>query len=274
MPSLETARRMARASPGETNGMRLKRASDETMEGTWDNDIQSKVCYVYDHAHDDSPEKAQGMTYERTTKTRIDAKFIVTSYGSISKDQEEFHLQFKPSQPVRFKSGDPMSYFETDYRKKYGVLDWPIGMWVDIPDEKGMYRKWLVCSRADGNQFTKYSVLPANYRLYWIERHGSDRIKRSMWCVLRMQSSYRNVRAYGKTHRKEGPLTAGKPLESRKLQHKDETSLCAKVQKMRELGGRQPSPEQGKAQRSEHYARRTSVRNGGGLNRKYGMALI
>ena len=60
-----------------TLGEKLKSDSDMLMELTWDSDIQSKICYIYDFYHDDQPRLAEGMTYENTTKTRIDAKFIV-----------------------------------------------------------------------------------------------------------------------------------------------------------------------------------------------------
>ena len=91
-------------------------------------DIQSKVCYIYDYFHDDQPDKNVGMTYENTTKTKIDVKFIVKTYQSIDKDQVEYYIQFRPSQKVWFEEGDELYYFETDYRRKYGVQDFPIGL--------------------------------------------------------------------------------------------------------------------------------------------------
>ena len=102
-----------------TLGEKLKSDSDKIMELTWNNDIQSKICYIYDFYHDDQPRLAQGMTYENTTKTRIDAKFIVKSYQSMDKDQVEYYIQFKPTQKTHFSEGDELYYFETDYRKKY-----------------------------------------------------------------------------------------------------------------------------------------------------------
>ena len=66
-----------------TLGEKLKADSDMIMEYTWENDPQAKVCYIYDHFHDDQPHKNMGMTYENTTKTKIDAKFIVKSNQSI-----------------------------------------------------------------------------------------------------------------------------------------------------------------------------------------------
>lgn len=156
-------------------------------------DIQSKVCYIYDYYHDDKPWLAEDITHDNTTKTKIDAKFIVTKYSSIDKDQVEYHLQFRPSQPVRFTENDELYYYETDYKKRYST-QFPIGLFVDIPDEKNVYRKWLIVAREEGNQFLKYSVLPCDYYLHWIEVNGTERIKRKMWCVSRAMNSYTSGR--------------------------------------------------------------------------------
>ena len=191
MPSLQTARRVANAknNGAKTIGQIYKEQSDELMEWTWDNDIQSKVCYIYDYFHDDQPELKDHMTYDNTTKTRIDAKFIIKTYQSMDKDQVEYYLQFKPSQKTEFSEGDELYYFETGYRKKYHNDDF-IGMFIDIPDDKSVYRKWIICKKEIANQFVKFLILPVNYQLMWIETKGQEKIKRKMWCVLRNQNSY------------------------------------------------------------------------------------
>ena len=191
MPSLQTARRVANAknNGAKTIGQIYREQSDELMEWTWDNDIQSKVCYIYDYFHDDQPELKDHMTYDNTTKTRIDTKFIIKTYQSMDKDQVEYYLQFKPSQKTEFSEGDELYYFETDYRKKYHNDDF-IGMFIDIPDDKGIYRKWIICKKEIANQFVKFLILPVNYQLMWIETKGQEKIKRKMWCVLRNQNSY------------------------------------------------------------------------------------
>lgn len=199
MPSLQTARRIAHAknNGAKTIGQIYKEQSDWAMEQTWDNDIQSKVCYIYDYFHDDfftdehgiTRSLAEGMTYENTNKTKIDAKFIIKSYQSMDKDQVEYYLMFRPSQPVKFNEGDDLYYYETDFRKRYGAT-FPIGLWVDLPDDRGVYHKWLICRNEPANQFPKYLILPANYELMWVEKNNEKRIKRRMWCVLRQQMSY------------------------------------------------------------------------------------
>ena len=184
-------------SQGNTIGQILKQQSDDIMEETFENDIATKTCYIYDHFHDDfftdehgiTRSLAEGMTYENTNKTKIDAKFIIKSYQSMDKDQVEYYLMFRPSQPVRFNEGDDLYYYETDFRKRYGAT-FPIGLFVDVPDDRGIYHKWIVCRDEPANQFPKYLILPVNYELTWIEKSNDKRIKRRMWCCLRQQNSY------------------------------------------------------------------------------------
>lgn len=191
MPSLQTARRVANAknNGAKTIGQIYKEESDWAMEQTWDNDIQSKICYIYDFYHDDQPRLAEGMTYENTTKTRIDAKFIVKSYQSMDKDHVDYYIQFKPTQKTHFSEGDELYYFETDYRKKYHNDNF-IGLFIDIPNDENIYEKWMILRTEPANQFPKYLILKCNYELMWIENNGTEKIKRRMWSVLKMQSSY------------------------------------------------------------------------------------
>ena len=180
-----------------TLGEQLKADSDKLMELTWDNDIQSKRCFIYDYFHDDYVIDEKGnrkilkedMTYEKTNKTPIDAKFIIKSYQSIDKDRIDYYLQFKPSQKTKFSPDDELYYLEKNYKQKYGS-DIFIGCFIDIPDDAGVYHKWIIIEKEIANQFPKYLILPANYELSWIERDSSRRIKRKMWCCLRSQNSY------------------------------------------------------------------------------------
>ena len=177
---------------GHTNltlGDKLKAESDKVMEITWDRDIQAKKAYIYDYFHDDQPDKNKGMTYENTTKTSVDIKFIVKSYQSVDKDQVEFYLQFRPSQKFEFDKDDELYYFETGYKNIY-KSSFPIGLYVDIPNSRGVYEKWIIVDQEYANQFQKFLILPCDYQLMWIEKRGQDRIKRKMWSVLRNQNSY------------------------------------------------------------------------------------
>lgn len=191
MPSLQTARRVANAknNGAKTIGQIYKEQSDEMMEWTWYNDEQSKLCYIYDWKHDDSPNMNIGMTYENTTKTPIDAKILVSKYGSIDNDSPTLQCQFKPSQKEYFTKDDELFYME-EYRQKYHLDDIFVGMYLDVPDKKKVYHRHLICMKDVEQNFQKYFLLPCDYFLQWIQTKANKRYKRSMWCVLKSQSSY------------------------------------------------------------------------------------
>lgn len=206
-------------SPAPTTiGQKIKAESDKMLEKTWNNDVESRVCYIYDYYHDDQPDKRSHMTYENTTKTHIDAKFILKSHQSLDSDQTAYYLQFKPSQPLQFEEGDELYYFETDYRRTYNI-EFPIGLYVDIPNEKNIYEKWIILGKEISNQFTKYLILPIDYRLQWIERDGQSKIKRQMWGTTRSQSSYNVCASYWKRY-VESFLIAGNSLNNKDNQQR------------------------------------------------------
>ena len=188
MPSLSDYKKYL-SNNGMTIGEVYKNDSDMIMEKTWDSDIQSKKCYIYDYFHDDQPWLNEGMSYENTTKTPIDAKYIINQSQSIDKDQVTVMLQFKPSEKLRFDVNDDLYYFETDYKGRYNS-NYPIGMYCDIPDDKNVYHKHIICAKQIGNQFIKYLILPANYRFSWIETVNNERIIRRVWGATRSQNSY------------------------------------------------------------------------------------
>lgn len=191
MPSLEVMRRVSatKNNNAKTIGQIHKENADWAIEYTWYNDPASKVCYIYDYSHDDSPNDNIGMVYDSTTKTRIDAKIILKTRGSIDKDQQELYCQFKPSQEEYFTESDELFYME-DCRKKYHLDDVFVGMYIDIPDKKMVYHKYLICAKNVEENFQKYFILPCDHKLQWITCKDGKRIKRQMWCVLRSQSSY------------------------------------------------------------------------------------
>lgn len=165
---------------GVTEGQVRKHQSDVIMDATWNGDIQAKKCFIYDYFHDDQRNLGKGMRYGcGTTKTPIDCKFIVTQYSSLAKDQVEYHIQFRPSE--RFNRIPGLK----KHQEKFQTED-VIGYYIDIPDDKGVYQKWLICSKEIGNQFIKYSVLPCNYYFHWV----TDGKKYDMWGCTRVRSSY------------------------------------------------------------------------------------
>lgn len=162
-----------------TMGGGIRRQANIIMEASWNRDVQSKPCFIYDYFHDSEHELNKGLSpFNDPLKTYIDAKYIVSQYPSIAKDQVEYHITFKPSQT------NPLTYFE-EYERKYKV-EFPIGLYMDIPDEKGVYRRWMVCGKDYEQQFVKYSVLPCNYHFKWIKEYK----KYEMWGVARMRNSY------------------------------------------------------------------------------------
>ena len=179
MPSFGLYQRLL-GSPVHNNVVR-KNAADEIMEETWWEDIASRVAYLYDYYHDDEPLKLRGLRSDKSrTKTPIDIKYIVDTYQSLSKDQVPYHLQLRPSQT------ENVPYYGEQFREKYGAL-FPIGLYIDIPDEKGEFNKWLVVDKANfyNPQFVTFQILPCDYIFQYI----LDNKKHQIAGVLRSQNS-------------------------------------------------------------------------------------
>ena len=162
-----------------TDGQMHKAESDDVMDATWWEDIQSRRAYIYDYIHD-----SEKLVYEDLDpahdplKTPVDIKFIVTQYETLSKDQVEYHIMFRPGHNI------PVDYYYKDIGR-FGSRP-PIGLYIDIPDDNGVYNRWLICLEHQGNQFIKYSVLPCSYLLHWVYNH-----KLYDMCVsLRARNSY------------------------------------------------------------------------------------
>lgn len=43
---------------------------------------------------------------------------------------------------------NPITYYDDVFVEKWDA-EFPIGLYCDLPDEKGIYRKWLVVDRSD-----------------------------------------------------------------------------------------------------------------------------
>lgn len=170
-----------------TVGQQLKIAADEIMQETFDNDIQTKQCYIYDYFHDDQKDKEYGYDpSESETKIPVKLKFIVKTYKSMAKDDPEYHILFEPN--VWNSMSCKHDWFVKNY-ERFGV-EFPVGLYVDIPDERRIYRRWQIMYLELGNQFVKCGVLRCNYLFKWIENDGVYRHKRQMWGVNASQSSY------------------------------------------------------------------------------------
>lgn len=187
MPSFKTMKRLngISASSPKTVGQLLKNQSDMIMEETWDNDPQSRTAYLYDYFHDSEPDLNIGLHSDKDPlKIPVQIKFITHAHNSDSNDQVSYWIQFKPSYECS------VDYYKELYGDKY-KSQFPVGLYCDVPDDKGVYRRWLVCEDATRYdiQFDKYSIYPTNYQVMWIENHGSVRYKRKMWGLERLRNS-------------------------------------------------------------------------------------
>lgn len=171
----------------ETMGKQLKTMADEIMQETFDNDIQTKQCFIYDYYHDDQVDVEYGYDpYLSKTKIPVKLKFIVKTYKSMAKDDPEYHIMFEPD--VWNSMSCKPSWFVKNY-ERLGI-EFPVGLYVDIPDDRGVYHRWVVMYVEQANQFVKCGVLRCNYRFKWIENDGVYRHKRQMWGINSSQSSY------------------------------------------------------------------------------------
>ena len=183
----------------------LRSQSNMVMEDTFTNDPQTKLAYIYDYYHDDEPLIYRNLKPQLSkSKIPVEIKYIADAHQTLSKDQVSFHIQFRPSFDYRNEPG--LSYYFDEYEDKYG-FEFPMGVYLDIPDNKGRYRKWLVVGKAEtyGTQFSSWNILPVDYVFEWIDK---GTIRKMCGC-LRSQNSYMLCASYRKLY-VESSLIAGK----------------------------------------------------------------
>ncbi len=177
MPSLDLYKKILGASSvGEAH----KCNSDMIMEATWNNDPNTKTCYLYDYWHDDHKRQLKNLHPEDDDKKiAISLKVRTSSQQTFSKDVVTHHIQMMPSQEMN------VPYYPLFFGNRYDA-EFPVGLYVDIP-EKGIYRRWLIVGLANFfvNQFPTYEILPCDKIIDWIH----DGMKINMACVLRSQNS-------------------------------------------------------------------------------------
>ncbi len=180
MPSFDTFKKL---NGGLTIGQNHKVQSDMVMEATWDNDIASRIAYFYDCAHDEYPNQLNDLHPENDkNKVPISIKYLAHTSQTLAKDAVSYHLQLKPSQDENV-----VPYYNEVFKERYDAT-FPLGLYCDIPDNKGIYNRWLVVAVADYNdaQFSTYELLRCDYVFQWV----IDGIKMQMPGVLRSQNSY------------------------------------------------------------------------------------
>ena len=178
MPSFDLYKKINSAT---SIGMAHKQESDVVMEATWNNDINTRICYLYDYFHDDHKTQLTNLDpVNDPKKVAISLKWRKSTSQTMDKDVVDHHIQLRPSQEMN------VDYYPALFEKRYGAT-WPVGLYVDIPDEKGIFNRWLIVAVANYHvsQFPTFSVLPCDYVLNWILKGK----KQKMAGCLRSQNS-------------------------------------------------------------------------------------
>lgn len=179
MPSFELYKRLHTAA---SIGQAHKQESDMIMEATWDTDINTRICYLYDYWHDDHRTQLTNLDpVNDPKKVAISLKWRRSTAQTMDKDTVDHHIQMRPSQEMN------VDYYPLSFEKRYNSV-FPVGLYCDIPDEKGIYNRWLVVAVANYHvsQFPTFSVLPCDYVFDWIYKGK----KNKMAGCLRSQNSY------------------------------------------------------------------------------------
>lgn len=182
MPSLDKyIERMSK--DGEYNGQVRKTIADQIEEASWYNDLATKRCYLFDYYHDPEPLKMNDLTPDETMQVPVDVKYLVYSSQTYAKDNITYHIQFKPSEDGKTEL---VPYYEELFCDRYDAY-FPTGLYILIPDNHGVYNKWLIVDTANYNdpQFSTYEVLRCDKVFQWIYRN----VKYQMCGVLRSQNS-------------------------------------------------------------------------------------
>lgn len=192
MPSRTTAQRYMNGSI--TIGQQLKEMSDDVMQDTLYNDIQTRKCYLYDIYHDNRPNACfgiDGYDEDDCMKYPVECKFIVKTYKSVVKDDPEYHIMFSPEEwNTQSCVPDWWKFDNTKINYEQLGIRFPIGLYIDIPDDRGIYNRWLIVYDEPANQFPKFGVLRCNHKLQWVTNSRNIRYVREQWCVEKTQNSY------------------------------------------------------------------------------------
>ena len=179
MPSFETFKQL---NGNLSVGQNHKAESDMIMEATWDNDIATRVAYFYDYDHDPHITQLDDLNpVEDKNKIPVSIKYLAHTSQTLSKDEISYHLQLKPSQDENV-----IPYYKEKFKDRYGAT-FPVGLYVDISDNKGKYNRWLVVAKADYNdaQFSTFELLRCDYVFQWV----INGVKMQMAGVCRSQNS-------------------------------------------------------------------------------------
>lgn len=179
MPSLELYKKL---NGGVHNcGQQRFKESAEIMEATWYDDSHATTAYLYDYHHDNHKKQLIELDSPNDdNKVPIDIKFIVNSSQTFDKDAITYHIQLKPSQKCN------VDYYDEFFKNRYHC-QFPIGLYIDIPNVSGVFNRWLIVGGANINdpQFPTFEVLRCDYILQYV----CDNTKYEVPVVLRSQNS-------------------------------------------------------------------------------------
>ena len=171
-----------------STGQQHSRDAQGVIEATWYDDPASMVGYFYDIDHDDEPEKNTNLHPELSkTKIPVDIKYIISSYKTLSKDEVDLRIMFKPSYTCT------IPYYKSKFEDTvHGI--YPTGLYVDIKDNdgllgnKGVWNRWLVVATASlyNHDFPTWAILPCGYKFQWMYKGK----KMELWGVEQSQNSY------------------------------------------------------------------------------------
>lgn len=181
MPSLAVYRSI-HGGGNYLDGAAMKFQSDQVIEDTWWSDVGARVAYLYDYYHDDEPLSLTELHSENSgIKIPVDIKYIRHTSQTYSKDVVTNHIMLRPSQRCN------VDYYNEFFKWRYGA-QFPVGLYIDIPDERGIYNRWLVVERANFNdlQLPTFEVLKCDKIIQYV----FDGVKYQIPGVLRSQNSY------------------------------------------------------------------------------------
>ena len=168
------------------------------MDETFDLDVTTRLCYIYDYFHDDVATKdlcEYGVNYappRGSAKIPVKLKFLIKNYKSLSKDDPDYYIQFTMQDWNKVIEDPQNQTIVPDYFSEYTRfgIHYPIGLYVDIPDDRGVYWRWLVMYEDVANQFPKFGVVRCNHQLDWVSNRADGRYKRAMWGSQRQNPAY------------------------------------------------------------------------------------
>lgn len=151
-----------------TPGQRQK--SDRLLftEENWEYDPLVSIGYLYDSLHDSQPEQNRNLS-PASDPLKIPVEIRISGWNEDS--SPSLRVTFRPSHTC------PADYW--DSLAALSGAEYPLGLYMDLPDPDGSYSRWLLCSRIPCEEGICCEAYPCNYRLQWM----AEELK-AQWGVL------------------------------------------------------------------------------------------